>query len=96
VPTKFPSVSRDLAFVIDEKIDFEEVRREILRLDKLISEVVIFDLYQGANIASGKKSMALSLTLLNPEKTLTDGEVNAVIDKVVGLLKMRFLAEIRQ
>jgi phenylalanyl-tRNA synthetase beta chain len=96
VPPKFPSVSRDLAFVIDEKADFEEVRREILRLDKLITEVTIFDLYQGANIAVGKKSMALSLTLLNPEKTLTDGEVNAVIDKVVGLLKMRFLAEIRQ
>jgi phenylalanyl-tRNA synthetase beta chain len=95
VPAKFPSVGRDLAFLVDEKVPYEDIRREILRSDKLIAKVDVFDVYQGANIASGKKSVALSVTILNPEKTLTDSEVSAVMEKAVATIKTRFGAEIR-
>lgn len=96
VPPRFPSVSRDLAFLIAEEVPYEDVKREILRSDKLIAAVDAFDIYQGDNIVKGKKSLAITLTLLNPEKTLTDPEVTATMEKVVGLLKMRFNAEVRQ
>lgn len=96
VPARFPSVSRDLAFVVDQKVSYEEIRKEIKHTDKLIVDAEIFDLYEGSNIAQGKKSIAISLSFLSPEKTLKDEEVNAVVDKVVGALRMRFAAEIRQ
>jgi phenylalanyl-tRNA synthetase beta chain len=96
IPARFPSISRDLAFVVDQKVSYEEIRREIKHTDKLIVDVSLFDLYQGENIAEGKKSIALSLLFQNPEKTLKDEEVNAIIAKVIGALKMRFAAEIRQ
>lgn len=96
IPARFPSISRDLAFVVDQKVSYEEIRREIKHTDKLIVDVSLFDLYQGENIAEGKKSIALSILFQNPEKTLKDEEVNAIIAKVIGALKMRFAAEIRQ
>jgi phenylalanyl-tRNA synthetase beta chain len=95
IPPKFPSISRDLAFVLPSEVSYEDVRREIARSDKLIAKVEIFDLYAGANIAAGKKSMALRLSFLDPEKTLKDEEVAAVMEKIVGTLRMRFNAEIR-
>lgn len=95
IPAKFPSVSRDLAFVLPKEILYEDVKREIARTDKLIRGVEIFDLYEGANIAEGKKSLALNIVFLDDEKTLKDEEVNAVMDKIIGTLKMRFNAEIR-
>jgi len=96
IPARFPSISRDLAFVVDQKVPYEEIRREIKRADKLIVGVSLFDLYQGENIAEGKKSIALSILFQNPEKTLKDEEVNAIIAKVIDALTMRFAAEIRQ
>ena len=96
VPARFPSVSRDLAFVVDKKVSYEEIRKEIKHTDKLIVDAEIFDLYEGSNIAEGKKSIAISLTFLSMEKTLKDEEVNAVVQKVIGALRMRFAAEIRQ
>lgn len=96
VPPKFPSVSRDLAFVVDQKVSYDELRKEIKHTDKLIVDAEIFDLYEGSNIAEGKKSVAITLTFLSPERTLKDEEVTAVVDKVIGALRMRFAAEIRQ
>ena len=95
-PSKYPSVSRDLAFLIDENVSFEQIQREIKKADKLIESVEIFDLYQGANILFGKKSMAISLTFLDKEKTLKDEEIKSLMNKVIALLKQRFGAEVRQ
>jgi phenylalanyl-tRNA synthetase beta chain len=95
-PSKYPFVSRDLAFVIKDDISYEEIRREISRTDKLIKNVEIFDLYQGDNIAKGFKSVALTISFMSEEKTLKDEEVNAVMEKIVSTLKIRFLAEVRQ
>jgi phenylalanyl-tRNA synthetase beta chain len=96
VPPRFPSVTRDLAFLIATKTDYEEARKEIAHLDATISEVEIFDLYEGANIAPGKKSMALTITFRDPEKTLKDEEVNAIMKRIIDDLGAHFQAEVRQ
>ena len=96
IPSKFPIVSRDLAFIINKKADFASLRREIKRSDKLIKEVEIFDVYEGANIAAGKKSMAVTLSFAAEDRTLTDAEINPIMEKIIGMLRMRFLAEVRQ
>lgn len=95
VPARFPSVNRDLAFLIDKKAVYEDVRKEIAHTDKLIKNIDIFDLYEGDNIAPDKKSMAVSLTFSDPERTLKDEEVAALMAKVISALKIRFNAEIR-
>jgi phenylalanyl-tRNA synthetase beta chain len=96
VPPKFPTVSRDLAFLINKDVNYEAVKKEIKMCDKLITDVRIFDLYEGANIDSSKKSMALTIDFSSPDRTLKDEEVNVVMEKVIGALKIRFLAEVRQ
>ncbi|MCH3908822.1 MAG: phenylalanine--tRNA ligase subunit beta [Bacilli bacterium] len=95
IPSKFPSVSRDFAFLIGKDVSYEEIKREICRSDKLINKVEIFDLYEGVNIAPDKKSVAITITFLSEEKTLKDEEIKLLSDKVIGLLKIRFNAEIR-
>ena len=72
------------------------MERELKKSDKLISSVEVFDLYQGANILFGKKSMAITITFLDPEKTLKDEEIKASMSKAISLLKQKFGAEVRQ
>ena len=95
VPSKYPSVKRDLAFVLNKDITYGEVKREVSRIDRTIKKVDIFDLYEGEHVASDKKSMAISLTLLDEEKTLNDASVNQIIEKVISTLRIKFGAEIR-
>lgn len=96
VPSKFPSVTRDLAFVVDEKVSYLDIRREIGRVDSLVKDVRVFDIYQGEAIGGSKKSMAISIDFSNAERTLKDEEVNAIMEKIVGALRMKFLAEVRK
>jgi len=95
VPPKFPSVSRDLALVLNKKVSYEEIKNEIKKTDKLVENVEAFDVYQGDKIDMGKKSLAITISMRDKEKTLTDAEVNVVINKVISVLKMKFLAEVR-
>ena len=88
-------VIRDLAFLVDEKEDYANLRREIMRLDKTIVDVDIFDSYVGENIEKGKKSLAITISFRLEDRTLKDEEVSAVMDKIIGMLKMRFNAEVR-
>jgi phenylalanyl-tRNA synthetase beta chain len=64
-------------------------------LNKKIHSVEVFDVYQGENIPSGKKSMAISITFLDEEKTLTDGEVATLMKNIQDTLSTKFLAEVR-
>ena len=95
LPPRFPSVTRDLAFVVDQKVTFDDIRRSIVTLNKKIHSVEVFDVYQGENIPSGKKSMAISITFLDEEKTLTDGEVATLMKNIQDTLSTKFLAEVR-
>lgn len=95
IPPRFPSISRDLAFLLKGDVAYSDIKREISRLDKTIKNVEIFDLYEGDKIEKGKKSMAITITFLDENKTLKDEEVNIIMKKVTDMLAMRFNAEVR-
>lgn len=85
---KYPSIQKDMAFILDKKIDVSEVIKTIKKAaNKTLQVVDIFDVYEGENIDSSKKSVAFSLTFNGVTRTLTDDEVmesfNKIIDKVV-------------
>ena len=95
IPAKFPSVSRDLAILLDEKIDYQSIKKEVLRSSVLISDVQVFDVYQGKGIAEGKKSLALTLTLSSLDHTLKEAEISEAVAKAIQSIKVKFGAEIR-
>jgi phenylalanyl-tRNA synthetase beta chain len=81
----FQPVSRDFAFLVDEDVPAEKVLRAARGADKaLITEVALFDVYQGKGVAPGKKSLAIAVTLQPRAATLTDQEIEAVAAKVVA------------
>ena len=89
-------VRRDFAFVLDDKVAAADVVRAASGADKaLISDVSVFDLFEGANLGAGKKSLAIEVTLAPKEKTLTDAEIEAVAAKIVGEVKRVTGGEIR-
>ncbi len=80
----FQPVSRDFAFIVDEKLDTEKLVRAIKGADKaLVTHVDIFDVYQGKGVEPGKKSVALGVIIQPVEKTLTDQEINALSAKII-------------
>ncbi len=94
--SRFPSVRRDLAVVIDRTVpagDVESAVREVLA--SVLTEFTVFDLYDGERIDSNKKSLGIGLTLQHASRTLVDNETNAFIDAVVGCLAERFGARLR-
>ncbi len=89
-------VKRDLALLIDNGTSFAEVKETVTRAaGKLLQTVELFDVYEGKNLPAGKKSYAISLTLQDPEKTLQDRAIDAVMNKVMEAVKTRLHAEIR-
>ena len=89
-------MSRDIAMLVSEKISNQEVISVIKQAaGRFLSDVAIFDVYQGKNIDLGFKSLAYSLTFTNPEATLTDEEVNKAMEKVTKALTENFSAIIR-
>lgn len=75
----FQSVTRDFAFVMDEKVAGAELIRAVQSAEKaLLRDVTIFDVYQGKGVADGKKSIALSVSLQADDRTLTEAEIEAV------------------
>ena len=96
VPPRFPSVTRDLALLVPTKVTYEELRRELLRSDALIVAADAFDLYKGEGVEPGYVSIAVSLTLLNKDKTLSDAEVNLAVKKAVDNVMIRLGVKMRQ
>lgn len=93
---KFPSVKRDLALLLDKKVTFKEVKEIALRTEKnLLKSVTLFDVYEGEKLGADKKSYAVSFTLQDEEKTLTDKQIDKVMNKLVGSYKHLLGAEIR-
>lgn len=84
---RFPSISRDIALIVDRSTNAADLEATIRNAGgKLLKEVNVFDLYEGEKMESGKKSVAFTLTYFTPERTLTDEEVVAAHDKVVEAL----------
>lgn len=85
--TKYPEITRDIAMLVDVKDEYLNVYNVIESVNsKLITKVELFDLYSGAELLVGKKSLALTITYSDKQKTLTDEEVTAVHDKVLSAL----------
>jgi phenylalanyl-tRNA synthetase beta chain len=79
------AISRDFAFVVDAGLEAEKILKAARGADKsLISEATVFDLFAGESLGSGKKSVAVAVTLQPREKTLTDEEIEAVSQKIVA------------
>ena len=93
---KFPRVKRDLALLLDSSVKYSEIKKIAEKVDKkLIKEVGIFDLYEGKNIPKGKKSYAVSFWLQSDNKTLTEKQINKIMDKLIYHYKNNLGAEIR-
>jgi phenylalanyl-tRNA synthetase beta chain len=85
VVSDYQKVVRDFAFVIDEKYNSGEIIALVKKIDKqLIKAVKIFDVYQGDNIDTGKKSIAFSVTLEPKDKTLSDKDIDQISKKIIS------------
>ena len=85
--TKYPEITRDIAMLVDVKDEYQNIYNVVESVNsKLISKVELFDLYVGAELLAGKKSLALTITYSDKQKTLTDEEVTSVHDKVLVAL----------
>ncbi|MFD2597478.1 phenylalanine--tRNA ligase subunit beta [Sphingobacterium corticis] len=94
--SKFPAVRRDLALLLDESIRFEQLRMIAQKTErKLLKEVSIFDVYKGDKLPEGKKSYALSFTLQDENQTLTDKQIDGVIQKLITNFEKEVGAEVR-
>jgi phenylalanyl-tRNA synthetase beta chain len=94
---RFPASSRDVAVVVDRTVAAEDVRRTIEHSGvQYLEGVSLFDVYAGKPIASGKKSLAFTLTYRSPDRTLTDEEVNAIHSTFPELLAEKYGASLRK
>lgn len=95
--SKFQSVKKDISILVDENIMAQDLQKAIKNSGgKLLQSVNVFDVYNGKGIPEGKKSIAFSVELGDSTKTLTDEEINAVMNKVTENLKAKFGAELRK
>lgn len=94
---RFPAVTRDLALVVDEDVMAGEVEEGIREIaGELLESVTLFDVFTGAQVGEGKKSIAYSLVYRAADRTLTDEEVQSVHQKVVNYLEDILEAKLRQ
>ncbi|MGZ3750126.1 MAG: phenylalanine--tRNA ligase subunit beta [Mucilaginibacter sp.] len=95
--SKFPAVRRDLSMLIDTQVTFGQLKQIAQKTErKLLKDINVFDVYQGDKLPAGKKSYALSFTLQDEEKTLTDKAIDAVIQKLIYNFGKEAGAEIRK
>lgn len=92
---RFPAVSRDFAFVVDEALLSAVAIDEIRTVSPLVESVSVFDVYRGDKLPSGKKSLAYALVLRAPDRTLTDKEADEVGRLVIEMLRTKHGAELR-
>jgi phenylalanyl-tRNA synthetase beta chain len=94
--SKYQEVRRDLSLLIDDATSFDEIYAIARKSEKtLLKEIDLFDVYQGANLPDGKKSYAVSFTLQDDTKTLTDSQIDAVMKKLQKNLEQELGAVLR-
>ena len=94
--SKFPAVSRDLALLLDESVEFEQVEKIAYQTEKkLLKGVKLFDVYEGDKLPEGKKSYAVNFILQDNEKTLNDKQIDAIMQKLINNLSSQLKAELR-
>ncbi len=85
--SQYPSIVRDIAFVIDKKVQHADIVSALQAVDPLIRSIELFDVFSGANIDDGKKSLAYHITYRSDDKTLESGEVDVIDGSVVGVVE---------
>lgn len=94
--SKFPSVSRDLALLLDKKITFQEIEAVAYQTERnLLKKIELFDIYEGNNLPENKKSYAINFTLQDPNKTLTDKQIDKVMKALMNNFKNKLQADLR-
>ena len=93
---RFPEVRRDLALLLDESVCYADLQASAVKVaKKLLKQVTLFDVYRGDKIPAGKKQYAMGFVLQDPEKTLTDADVERVMDKLLSTFTNEFGAVLR-
>jgi phenylalanyl-tRNA synthetase beta chain len=94
--SKFPAVKRDLALLLNQAVPFSEIEKVAFDTDKkLLKDVSLFDVYEGRNLPEGKKSYAVSFILQDTEKTLTDPQIDAIMNRIRDNLIQKLEAQLR-
>jgi len=94
--SKFPEVKRDLAMLLDNSVTFAEIEKIAFETErKLLKKVNLFDVYEGKNLEAGKKSYAVSFLLQDDSKTLTDGQIESIMKKLLGNFESKLGAKLR-
>jgi phenylalanyl-tRNA synthetase beta chain len=95
--SKFPEVRRDLSLVLDASVTFEQIKELALKTErKILTDINVFDVYEGKHIESGKKSYSLSFTLLDKEQTLTDQVIEATMTQLMTAFEKELNTTIRK
>ena len=92
--SRYPSTIRDLALIVDEQTTYQQIV-SIVQSFPLVTNVVLFDLYRGEQVPSGKKSLAFRITYQSADHTLIDREVNGVQDNILNRLERELKATLR-
>ncbi len=93
---KYPSIQKDMAFILDKNVEVAEVMKTIQKAaNKTLQEVHVFDVYEGENVTVGKKSVAFNLVFNGMDCTLTDEEVMTVFNKIIEKVSSTYKAELR-
>ena len=94
--SKHPAVSRDLALLVDNSVEFAQIEQIARQSEKkLLKKVELFDVYEGKSLPAGKKSYAVNFILQDTEKTMNDKQIDAIMQKLIANLKKQLNAELR-
>ena len=93
---KHPAVSRDLALLVDNAVEFAQIEQTARQAEKkLLKRVELFDVYEGKNLPAGKKSYAVNFILQDDTQTMNDKQIDAIMQKLINSLKKQLNAELR-
>jgi phenylalanyl-tRNA synthetase beta chain len=93
---KYPAVKRDFALLLDDAVSFSDIKAIAKRTEnQLLKDINLFDVYQGKNLPMGKKSYAVSFTLQDERKTLTDKQIDKIMNKLQANFEKQLGAELR-
>lgn len=94
---RFPEVRRDLSMILEKNIKFEDIRKLALRTEtNHLIKVILFDVYEGEKIEKGKKSYAVGFVLQDKNKTLTDNQIDKIIQNLANAFEKHLNAQIRK
>jgi len=94
--SKYPAVSRDLALLLDSSVEFAQIESIARQTEKkLLRSVELFDVYEGKNLPAGKKSYAVNFVLQDPEKTMSDKQIDAIMQRLIQNLTRQLNATLR-